>query len=261
MTSHHVEETWRTFRELPWMLSRAVFPLFVGDDYAEAFLDWEMKVDQVLVCFDYDDYKKVKMVTYKFTRYVLVWWSQFCMEIREGRMKHADMWADLSILCKDLYNKLQCMYQGSKSIEEYHKDMEVTLLMANVLKSNEETMTHFLHRPNKDIQDVVELYHYTSMDDLVHQVIQIKAQQKRHLTLKKTYPNGPNNWRGKENEKERPRKDKSPKKESFLPEGRREERTLPSPAPMSKNSNIKCFKCFDKGHIASQCANKMSMIL
>ncbi|RDX64642.1 hypothetical protein CR513_56782, partial [Mucuna pruriens] len=44
--------------------------------------------------------------------------------------------------------------------------MEVTLLRANMLESNEATMARFLHGLNKDIQDVVELYHYTSMDDL-----------------------------------------------------------------------------------------------
>ncbi|RDX98097.1 hypothetical protein CR513_19044, partial [Mucuna pruriens] len=32
------------------------------------------------------------------------------------------------------------MYQGFKSIEDYHKDMEVSLTSANVLESNEATM-------------------------------------------------------------------------------------------------------------------------
>ncbi|RDX79189.1 hypothetical protein CR513_40421, partial [Mucuna pruriens] len=30
-------------------------------------------------------------------------------------------------------------------------------------------MAHLLYRLNRDIQDVVELYHYTSIEDLVHQ--------------------------------------------------------------------------------------------
>ncbi|RDX93800.1 hypothetical protein CR513_23888, partial [Mucuna pruriens] len=41
---------------------------------------------------------------------------------------------------QDLYNKFQRMYQGSKIMEEYHKDTEVALLRANVLESNEATM-------------------------------------------------------------------------------------------------------------------------
>ncbi|RDX79767.1 hypothetical protein CR513_39769, partial [Mucuna pruriens] len=54
------------------------------------------------------------------------------------------------------------MYQGSKSIEEYHRDMELTLTRANMLESNKATMTCFLHRHNRYIQDIVELYHYAS---------------------------------------------------------------------------------------------------
>ncbi|RDY01810.1 hypothetical protein CR513_14816, partial [Mucuna pruriens] len=36
---------------------------------------------------------------------------------------------------------------------------------------------------------------------------------------------------------------------------------LLSPVPASKSSNIKCFKCLGKGHIALQCPNKRSMII
>ncbi|RDY09786.1 hypothetical protein CR513_05797, partial [Mucuna pruriens] len=94
---------------------------------------------------------------------------------------------------------------GSKSLEEYHKDMEVALIRANMLESNEAIMAHFLHELNKDIQDIVELYHFATMEDL------------RRLTSRKTYPNGPNNLRGKDKEKARPSKDKSPKKGNFIP--------------------------------------------
>ncbi|RDX80360.1 hypothetical protein CR513_39099, partial [Mucuna pruriens] len=106
---------------------------------------------------------------------------------------------------------------------------------------------------NRDIQDIVALHHYATVDDLVHQETRGKAQQKRHLTSRKTYPSGPNSWRGKEKEKERQKRDKSPKKG--------EERTLPSLSPTSKSSNIKCFKCLGKGHKASQYPNKRSMIM
>ncbi|RDY01271.1 hypothetical protein CR513_15424, partial [Mucuna pruriens] len=49
-----------------------------------------MKVDQMLSCFDYIEYKKVRMVTYEFTGYAL-----FSKEIREGRRRHVDKLANL----------------------------------------------------------------------------------------------------------------------------------------------------------------------
>ncbi|RDX95010.1 hypothetical protein CR513_22521, partial [Mucuna pruriens] len=188
-----------------------------------------------------------------------------------GRRRHVDTWADLkrelisgfvlALYARDFYNKMQHMYQGSKSIEDYQSDMEVALTKANVLESNEETMTHFLHELNRDIQDIVKLYHYISLDNLVHQEIRVKAQRKRHMTSRKSCPSGPNNWKGKEKKKERPRKGKIPKKGKIIPQGRKEERTLPSPVPVSKSSSIKCFKCLGKGHIASQCPNKRRTIM
>ncbi|RDY13337.1 hypothetical protein CR513_01767, partial [Mucuna pruriens] len=106
-------------------------------------------------------------------------------------------------------------------MEEYHRDMEVALTRPNILESNEATMTRFLHKLNRDI---------------------FKATMNKE-------------------KEERPRKNKSPKKRSTIPQGRKEERMLPSPTPASKGKNIKCFKCLDKGHIASHYPNKRSMIM
>ncbi|RDY13392.1 hypothetical protein CR513_01699, partial [Mucuna pruriens] len=108
-------------------------------------------------------------------------------------------------------------------------DIEVALTRANVLEFNKATMARFLHRINRYIHDIVKLYHCASLDDLVHQAIREEAQQKRRLTLRKSYPNGPNNWKAKEKEKESPRKEKSLKKGSSIPKGHKEERMLPSP--------------------------------
>ncbi|RDX70643.1 hypothetical protein CR513_50094, partial [Mucuna pruriens] len=112
-------------------------------------------------------------------------------------------------------------------MEECYKDMEVALVRANVLDSNEATMACF----------------------------------KRCLTLKKPYPNGPSSWSGKEKEKDKLRKEKNPNKGSFPPQGRKEEIMMPGLASTSKNNSVKCFKCLGKRHISSQYPNKRSMIL
>ena len=58
---------------------------------------------------------------------------------------------------KDLYNKLQSLTQGSKSVEEYHKEMEIAMVRANVMEDKEVTMARFLQGLNRSIANMVEL--------------------------------------------------------------------------------------------------------
>ncbi|RDX77586.1 hypothetical protein CR513_42264, partial [Mucuna pruriens] len=129
--------------------------------------------------------------------------------------------------------------QGSKSIEEYYKDIKVALMRANALESNEATMPQFLHGLNRELHDIVELYHYTSLDDLVHQATRVESQQRRCLVSKRTYPNGSSSWKGKDREREPPRRT------------RVQRRGVP-------HHNAKCL---GKGHIASQSPNKRNIIM
>ncbi|RDX96382.1 putative serine/threonine-protein kinase, partial [Mucuna pruriens] len=87
-----------------------------------------MKVDQVFACFNYNDYEKVRMITYEFADYVLVWWNQFCRGMLTHEREMRSRFVATSYV-RNLYNKLKKMYQGSKSIyklcgspsEEYWK--------------------------------------------------------------------------------------------------------------------------------------------
>jgi len=69
---------------------------------------------------------------------------------------------------RDLHNKLQRLIQGNKSVNEYYKEMEISLIRAQIKESQEATMARFLHGLNREIQDIVELHHYASLEDLIH---------------------------------------------------------------------------------------------
>ncbi|RDY05025.1 hypothetical protein CR513_11188, partial [Mucuna pruriens] len=83
---------------------------------------------------------------------------------------------------RNLYNKLQRLYQGFRSVEEEVRS----------------TMAQFLHGLNREIQDVVKLQHYGTLGGGVFlerpMVVLVIGREKR--------------------EKEKARKEKSPKKGS-----------------------------------------------
>jgi hypothetical protein len=74
---------------------------------------------------------------------------------------------------KEVYNRLQSLSQGSKSIDEYFKEMKITMIRVNVSEKRKATMARFLNGLNDDIANVVELQHYLEMEDMVHMAIKV----------------------------------------------------------------------------------------
>ena len=75
----------------------------------------------------------------------------------------------LSHYYRELYQCLQNLTQGSKSVEEYHKEMGMAMIKANIEKDKEAAMARFPDGLNCDIQDVVQLqYNVRAPSTLVY---------------------------------------------------------------------------------------------
>ncbi|RDX85647.1 hypothetical protein CR513_33128, partial [Mucuna pruriens] len=73
-------------------------------------------------------------------------------------------------------------------------------------------MARFLHGLNREIQDIVEFHDYTSLSTFVNQATKVELQLKgmvEDLTLKQVLLG-----RVRKEEKDKPRREKSPKKDS-----------------------------------------------
>ncbi|GKV34704.1 hypothetical protein SLEP1_g43054 [Rubroshorea leprosula] len=152
--------------------------------------------------------------------------------------------------------------QGSKSVEDYHKEMEIAMVRANVEEGRKATMARFLHGLNCDIANVVELQHYVELEDMVHMAMKVKRQLKRKGATTITGQNPGSsfslkpNWSKKEeNSTFKPKTLASKSKDV----GSSEKSKIDS--MQGRNRDIKRFRCLGRGHIASQCPNKHTMIL
>ena len=79
---------------------------------------------------------------------------------------------------RDLHRKLQGLVQGSMSVEDYYKEMEIAMIRANIEEDREVTMARFISGLNKEIADVVDLQHYVEMEELLHKAIKVEKQIK-----------------------------------------------------------------------------------
>ena len=75
---------------------------------------------------------------------------------------------------RDLYQKLWSLTQGYRSVNDYHKEMEIAMIQANVKEDKEATMARFLNGLNRDIANVVELQHYVKLEDMVRMAIKVE---------------------------------------------------------------------------------------
>ncbi|KAH9744243.1 Endonuclease [Citrus sinensis] len=80
---------------------------------------------------------------------------------------------------RELHQRLQSLTQGSRSVEDYHKEMEIIMIRANIEKEREATMARFLHGLNQDIANVVDLQHYVELEEMVHMAMKVERQLKK----------------------------------------------------------------------------------
>jgi len=91
---------------------------------------------------------------------------------------------------KDLYLKPQDLNQGSKLVDDNHKEMKITMIQANIINDREATMARFLNGLNKDIANVVGLQHYMQLENMVHMAMKVERQLKRKRHIRPTFNSG-----------------------------------------------------------------------
>ena len=77
---------------------------------------------------------------------------------------------------RDLFKKLQLLKNGTKSVEEYYKDMGIAMIRANVTEDDDQTMAPFLNRLNHPIKKIVDFQPYSNFIELVHQANKAERQ-------------------------------------------------------------------------------------
>jgi len=162
---------------------------FKGKTDPEAYLEWERKVEMVFDIYRYSKEKKVKLVVLEFTDYAMVRGKRLVVERRRNRERPVNTWEELKTIMKkryvhkdyyrELFNLLQMIKRGNKSVEENHKELEMAMTRANVNEHEEETMSRYFNGLNRDIANVVELQSYVDLEELVHLAIKVEGQLKR----------------------------------------------------------------------------------
>jgi len=157
--------------------------------------------------------------------------------------------------------KLQRLHQGPRSVDQYFKDLEVTLTKTNMHQNEESKIARFVSGLRREIQNVVELYEYTSLEKLVHLNIKGESQLLNKTSFKHTHNDGfhKSSWKGKNKFSKQDNPSNSSKEST--PQTSKDN---PSPSRTKspiETSSTKCFKCLGFGHIIANCYTKRTMMI
>ena len=159
-------------------------PSFQGNNDPKTYLKWEKNMEWVFDYHNYSDLKKVKLAAIEFSDYVIVWWDQLVVNRRRNRKYPIETWEDMKVVMrkrfvpsyyyKELYQKLQSLQQGNRSVDKYYKQTEVAMIKANVKEDREATMARFLAGLNKELANMIKLQHYVELEDMVHMAMKVE---------------------------------------------------------------------------------------
>ena len=139
--------------------------------------------------------------------------------------------------------KLQRLSQGSLTVEEYYKEMEMALVRANIEEETEDTMAHFLSGLKSDIRDVVELQKYVELDDFLHNAVRVEQELKRKIVATRNSSNNFNqNWTNKSKKEGGNSSSAHGKSAVFSAETKHNHASSSN----TGTRNIKCFKCLGR---------------
>ena len=183
-------------------------PTFLGKSDPEAYLQWEKKMDLIFDCHHYSEEKKVKLAITQFADYAITWWDQLVTNRRRNQMGTIDSWHELKSIMKkrfvpryyhrELMQKLQILRQGSRSVEDYYKEMEMIMTRIDLDEREETTMACFLAGLNKEIADRVDLQPYEGIEEMIHLAVKIEKQLQGKTTVRynfKPFSNPNSSWK------------------------------------------------------------------
>jgi len=100
---------------------------------------------------------------------------------------------------KELLLKLQRLQQGTQSVDDYFKELETTLTKVDMHERKESKMARFVSGLRREIEDVVELYEYSSLEKLVYLAIKVESQLSKKIFSKNTHNDGyyQSSWKNK----------------------------------------------------------------
>nr|KYP32523.1 hypothetical protein KK1_046779 [Cajanus cajan] len=222
-----------------------------------------MKVEQLFAYHKVSEEKKVPLATLSFQGHAMYWWTALEREKRLHNDPPIQYWNDLKSAMRrrhiptyygrELMNKLQRLQQRDMFVEQYRQQMELYMMRACIREEEATTVARFLSGLNLEIRDQVELLPYRDLNDLVQLCVRVEQQRMRKYSYKRDSSHSSSLKKDYKREGKLFEKKKNFEPSKSLAIEKDNGKGKVTSHTSSRTSDIKCFKCLGRVHIASQC--------
>jgi hypothetical protein len=155
----------------PYAKIKFTIPPFSGRYDAEAYLDWEMTVEQKFASHLVPEHHQVRQATSEFKDFAIIWWTGLVGDGREPTT-----WDELKDAMRDrfvppsyhreLRKKLMRLDQGDKSVQDYYGELQKGLQRCKIVQGAEDAICRFYSGLRRDIQDILDYKDFDTVDKL-----------------------------------------------------------------------------------------------
>ncbi|OMO49566.1 reverse transcriptase [Corchorus capsularis] len=210
-----------------------------------------------------NEVQQVQIATLEFTENALNWWNQLVQTRRRNLERPINTWLGLksymrkrfvpSFYTNGLYQELQSLRHGTRSVDEYYSEMMLLMSRAEVDEAPQATIARFMVGLNREIHDIVEMQQHYDVEELLQHALKAESQVKRN---KKSFSSSSSSWKTPIK-----KDDKSSKEKELVAQKCTTPKSNSKSSSSSSSKNyVKCFKCQGFGHFARDCVNKKVML-
>ncbi|KAL4573498.1 hypothetical protein LXL04_020306 [Taraxacum kok-saghyz] len=222
---------------------RMEIPEFHGNINADEFLDWLVAVEEVLDFKAVPRDRRVSLVATRFRGRAAAWWSQTkAQRARSGKTRIAS-WEKMKKHMKTaflphnytrtLYQSLQNLRQGTRSVTDYSTEFFMLLARNEIAETTEQTISRYIGGLRIQIQDMLNMFDPITIAEAHQRALAIEKQQARrsyHTTVAVPQPR--------------------PVPTTVPPNNPPNANRLPPPVV---GGGLRCFGCGESGHRRNNC--------
>ncbi|KAF8112884.1 hypothetical protein N665_0059s0022 [Sinapis alba] len=237
---------------------RSDIPEFQGTLNPEDFIDWLNIVEEILEFRQVPDDIRVSLVATRFKGRAMAWWQQLKESRRQNNKPRIDTWVRLTKHMRrgflpfnyerTLYNKLQNLRQGTRSVDEYATEFFYLTDRMTSGETERQLISRFIGGLRAQLQVVLTQFNPTSVSEAHQRAISMELQLRStwNTTSRARFPaaSTSDNIGNASSEGTTNRVD--PMKTGTNTD------TITNSRPARLNA-LRCFSCGERGHIQTSC--------